>query len=107
MDPTLLDELPILGDILTEASPELTEELFEAFHVQAVYSKELHQVTIHITLTDTTPHAVNRLLADPRTTPAKPATTTPPAGTFPFTTHPYGVVFGASDPAGSAHGQPT
>ena len=75
MDPTLLDELPVLGDILTGAPPELTEELFEAFHVQAVYSKELHQVTIHITITDTTPHAVHRLLADPRITPAKPAPT--------------------------------
>ena len=35
-DPTLLDALPVLGDILTEASPELTEQLFEAFHLQAV-----------------------------------------------------------------------
>ena len=40
-DPTLLDKLPILGDILTGAPAGLAEQLFEAFHVHAVYSKEL------------------------------------------------------------------
>ena len=76
-DPALLDELPILGDILTGAPAGLTEQLFEAFHVQAVYSKELHQVTIHVTITDATPHAIAQLLADPRITSATQPAATP------------------------------
>jgi uncharacterized protein (DUF3084 family) len=69
-DPAVLDALPILGDILTGAPPGLAERLFEDFHIQAVYSKQHQQVTIHATITDTTPHAVARLLADHRVTPA-------------------------------------
>ena len=76
-DPALLDELPILGDILTGAPAGLTEQLFEAFHVQAVYSKELHQVTIHVTITDATPQAIAQLLADPRITNATQPAATP------------------------------
>jgi hypothetical protein len=70
-DPALLDALPILGDILTQAPPGLAERLFEDFHVQAVYSKQLHQVTIRATITDATPDAVARLLRDHRITPGK------------------------------------
>jgi site-specific DNA recombinase len=70
-DPALLDALPILGDILTEAPAGLAEELFEAFHLQAVFSRQHRQVTIRVTITDTTPQAVARLLADTRITPAK------------------------------------
>jgi hypothetical protein len=69
-DPALLDALPILGDILTDAPAGLAEDLFDAFHVQAVYSKAHQQITIRATITDTTPDAVTRLLADPRRTPA-------------------------------------
>ncbi len=71
MPGTLLDALPILGDILTGAPSGLAERLFEDFRVQAVYSKQHQQVTIHATITDTTPQAVARLLADHRITPAK------------------------------------
>jgi uncharacterized protein (DUF3084 family) len=70
-DPALLDALPILGDILTSAPAGLAEQLFEAFHLQAVYSKEHRQVTIRVTITDATPQAVARLRADNRITPAK------------------------------------
>jgi hypothetical protein len=86
-DPALLDELPILGDILTDATADLTEQLFQAFNLQTVYSKELRQITIRVTITDATPHAITRLLADPRITPAQPA----PTGTsqaFSPSTHP-------------------
>jgi DNA invertase Pin-like site-specific DNA recombinase len=69
-DPALLDALPILGDILTGASAGLAERLFEDFRVQAVYSKAHQQVTISATITDATPQAVARLLADHRITPA-------------------------------------
>jgi Domain of unknown function (DUF397) len=50
-DPTLLDELPNLGDIRTGAPPALTERLLDAFDVQAVYNRDKHQVTIHATIT--------------------------------------------------------
>ena len=65
-DPTLLDELPTLGDILTDAPAGLTERLLAAFDLKAVYNRDKHQVTIHATLTDTTPQAVLDLLSDPR-----------------------------------------
>jgi hypothetical protein len=68
-----MDALPILGDVLIGAPAGLAERLFEDFHVQAVYSKQHQQVTIRVTITDTTPHAVARILADPRRT-------TPPSG---------------------------
>jgi hypothetical protein len=56
---------------LTGAPAGLAEQLFEAFHLHAVYSKEHRQVTIRVTITDTTPDAVARLRADTRITPAK------------------------------------
>ena len=65
-DPTLLDELPYLGDILSEAPAALTERLLDAFDVQAVYNRDKGQVTIHATLTDATPQAIKDLLTDPR-----------------------------------------
>ena len=65
-DPSLLDELPFLGDILTSAPVGLTERLLDAFDVQAVYNRDKNQVTIHATLTDTTPQAIKDLLTDPR-----------------------------------------
>ena len=65
-DPTLLDELPTLGDILTDAPAALTERLLDAFDIQAVYNRDKHQVTIHATITDATPQAVRDLLTDPR-----------------------------------------
>jgi len=65
-DPTLLDELPNLGDILTGAPPALTERLLDAFDVQAVYNRDKHHVTIHATITGATPQALRDLLADPR-----------------------------------------
>jgi len=65
-DPTLLDELPTLGDILTDAPAALTERLLAAFDVKAVYNRDKHQVTIHATITDATPQAVTDLFTDPR-----------------------------------------
>jgi hypothetical protein len=65
-DPTLLDELPALGDILTGAPAALTERLLAAFDIKATYNRDKHQVTIHATLTGTTPQTVQDLLSDPR-----------------------------------------
>ena len=65
-DPTLLDELPALGDILTGAPAALTERLLAAFDLKAIYNRDKHQATIHATLTDATPQTVRDLLTDPR-----------------------------------------
>jgi site-specific DNA recombinase len=54
-DPTLLDELPTLGDILTNAPDILVERLLALFDVRAVYNRDKHQLTIRATITDATP----------------------------------------------------
>src|SRR5579859_3805839 len=72
-DPTLLDELPTLGDIVTNAPEGLTERLLAAFDLKAVYNPGKHQMTVHATITDTTPQAVADLLADPRADHNRPA----------------------------------
>jgi len=79
-DPALLDELPFLGDILTEAPASLTERLLDVFDMQAVYNRDKNQVTIHATVTDATPQAIRDLLTDPRADhntplPSQPGTT--------------------------------
>jgi len=78
-DPALLDALPILGNILTDAPGRLIEGLLDALDISAVYNNDLHQVTINATLTDATPQTTSRLLTDPRTGQATPAR--PPAPT--------------------------
>jgi hypothetical protein len=103
-DPALLDELPILGDVLTGAPPDMVEQLFEAFQVHAVYSKQHQQITIRVTITDATPHAITRLLTDPRRTPAPPGST----GTsqpFAQSAHPQRVGANARWPGGRARGE--
>ena len=58
------------------------------FNVQAVYNNDLHQVTIHATITDATPEAITGLLTDPRAdhNTASPAATPapPPKIVFPI-----------------------
>jgi site-specific DNA recombinase len=54
-DPALLDKLPILGDILADAPVRLQQELYQAFDLQALYKKNTHQVSISVTITDSTP----------------------------------------------------
>jgi hypothetical protein len=65
-DPALLDELPLLGDILTNAPADLIERLLAIFDLNAVYNRDKHQLTIHATITSTTPQSLRDLLADPR-----------------------------------------
>jgi site-specific DNA recombinase len=62
-DPALLDALPLLGDLLADAPPRLQQQLYQAFDLQALYNKNLHQVTIHVTITDSTPRAVAAITA--------------------------------------------
>ncbi len=72
-DPTLLDELPLLGDIITNAPDALIEKLLAIFDVRAVYNRDKHQLTIRATITEATRQAVDNLLADPRADHNQPA----------------------------------
>jgi hypothetical protein len=62
--PELLDALPMLGDILENAPTRLWQQLLAALDIQALYNKNLHQVTVHATITDTTAQAVAAITAD-------------------------------------------
>ena len=63
-DPALLDALPLLGDLLADAPARLQQQLYDAFDLQALYKKNMHQVTIHVTITDSTPRAVAAIIND-------------------------------------------
>lgn len=84
-DPALLDQLPVLGDILTGAPTRLQQQLHQAFSLQAVYKYETRQVTIYADITASTPAT----LADHNgPQPAGTATATSPQFSV-FTTSPY------------------
>ncbi len=71
--------LPILGDKLAGAPPRLLQQLCQAFDVQILYKKNTHQVSISIsiTITDSTPHAVAAIIAAAGIEPSTPAATGP------------------------------
>jgi hypothetical protein len=77
-DPALLDELPYLPGILRYAPEPLIEQLLAALDVQCLYRKNLDQVTIWATITDTTPRTLAALLANPRTDTDTAAPPPPP-----------------------------
>ena len=102
-DPTLLDELPLAGDIVTAAPDRIKEAIYAAFDIHALYRHDQHQVTIWATITPATPATIAALITDPRTdsdthpgTPSAPATSTeavsqlipPPRGGRGYT-HPH------------------
>jgi site-specific DNA recombinase len=72
-DPALLDALPMLGDRLTHAPTRLQQQLYEAFDLQALYKKNMHQVTIQVTITDSTPRAVAAIISDASNDPGSTA----------------------------------
>ncbi len=74
-DPALLDTLPIAAAVLVGAPDRIKEALLAAFDIQALYNKDMDQVTIWATLTEDTPRTIAALVNDPRPT-ATP--TTPP-----------------------------
>jgi len=55
---------PLLGDILHEAPARLQQQLYQAFDLQLLYNKNLHQVTIWATITDPTPPALTAIIND-------------------------------------------
>ena len=63
-DTTLLDELPLLGDILPGLPPRLKAELFDAVDLHIWWNKPGGQVTLHAELTEATLHALT-FLQDP------------------------------------------
>ena len=75
-DPVLLDELPLAGDILTDAPDRVKEAICAAFDIYALYRKDLHQVTIWATITPATPATITDPRTDSDTHPGTPA----PAG---------------------------
>jgi hypothetical protein len=40
----------------------LQQQLYDAFDLQVLYKKNMHQVTIHVTITDSTPRAVAAII---------------------------------------------
>jgi hypothetical protein len=77
-DPGLLDALPTLGGILTDAPQRLQAQLFAALDLQLIYKKDTHQVTIYATITPATPYALAAIIdtSEPPTS-ANTATLTP------------------------------
>jgi hypothetical protein len=76
-DPALLDELPTLSDIITGAPATLIERLLAIFDLSAVYNRDQHQLTIHATITETTPPSHPRPIRRPPRRP-QPANIRPP-----------------------------
>jgi hypothetical protein len=62
-DPSLLDRLPMLGDLLAAAPDKIKQKLFDAFDIQALYSKTHHQVTFWATITPSTPATLAAIIA--------------------------------------------
>src|ERR1017187_5019763 len=71
----LLDRLPVLSGNLSEFPERIQAVLYQAFDLQLLYNKDMHQVTIWATITSSTPHAVAAIIPD-ASHPA-PATATP------------------------------
>ncbi len=78
-DHTLLDELPLTGDIVTAAPDRIKELIYAAFDIHAPYRKDQHQVTIRAAITPSTPATIAALITDPRTNDDTHPGTPPPA----------------------------
>jgi hypothetical protein len=63
----LLDRLPMLGDLLASAPDRIKRKLFDAFDIQALYSKSHNQVTFWATITPSTPATLAAIIADSET----------------------------------------
>jgi site-specific DNA recombinase len=61
-DPTLLDQLPLAGDILQDLDPDAKARLFAAFDLQILWNKPGRQATVHAEITEATLRALPALL---------------------------------------------
>jgi len=61
-DPTLLDQLPMPGDILPGLTPQLKAELFQAFDLQILWNKTGRQATVFAEITEATLQALPGIL---------------------------------------------
>ena len=61
-DPTLLDELPLAGDILPGLDPGIKARLFAAFDLQILWNKPGRQATVFAEITEATLRALPALL---------------------------------------------
>ncbi len=57
-DPALLDQLPVLGDILPGLPPALKARLLAAFGLQVLWNKPGQQATVHVEITENTLQAI-------------------------------------------------
>ena len=57
-DPALLDELPVLGDILPTLPPALKARLFAAFDLEILWNKPGGQATVFAEITENTLQAI-------------------------------------------------
>jgi hypothetical protein len=61
-DPTLLDQLPLAGDILPGLPPALKARLFAAFDIEVLWNKPGQQATVHAEITENTLKALPGIL---------------------------------------------
>ena len=61
-DLTMLDELPMPGDIVPGLPPDLKARLFQAFDLHILWNKPGQQATVHAEITDATLRALPALL---------------------------------------------
>ena len=96
-DPALLDELPVLGDILPTLPPALKARLFAAFDLEILWNKPGGQATVFIEITQNTLQAIPGII-DPgqdgyHDTSTNPDDTAQPAPMWDLTnTHRVGTV---------------
>jgi hypothetical protein len=61
-DPTLLDQLPLAGDIFNELPAALKTRLFQAFDMEVSWNKPARQATVYIEITEATLQTIPAIL---------------------------------------------
>jgi site-specific DNA recombinase len=61
-DPTLLDQLPLAGDIFNDLPAALKTRLFQAFDIEVSWNKPARQATVYIEITEATLQAIPAIL---------------------------------------------
>ena len=59
-DTSLLDRLPLAGDVLPRLSPRLKARLFQVFDITVLWNKPARQVTVTAEISDATLQALDR-----------------------------------------------